>query len=395
MDKKTVRDIDIAGKVVFLRTDFNVPIDDRTGRIMDDSRIQASVPTIQYLLNHNAKVILCSHIGRPKGVFNTRMSLSNVVARISGILGKPVAFTRDCIGPEVEAAVSIMRQGDVLLLENVRFHEEEEANDPGFSRSLAKLAEIYVNDAFGTAHRSHASMVGITHHLPAVAGLLLEKEIDTLGNLLKHPAHPFGTLLGGAKVSDKVALMQNMMHKVDFMLIGGGMAATFLKAKGYEVGRSSYEEDRLPIAESLIKKIDGNGARLMLPVDAIVTDEISENGDYQVVDITQIPKEKKIVDIGPKSIDKYSKELQKCQTVFWNGPMGIYEIPQFSHGTSSMAWILAGIDAATIIGGGSTAEIVINMGLGGKMSFVSTGGGASMSFLSGEKLPGVEALLEK
>jgi len=395
MDKKTVRDIDVAGKRVLLRTDFNVPIDDKTGRIMDDSRIQASVPTIQYLLNHNARVILASHIGRPKGVFDPKMSLSHVVARLSGILGKPVAFTRDCIGPEVEAAVSIMQDGDVLLLENIRFHKEEEANDPVFARQLAKLAEVYVNDAFGTAHRNHVSIVGITRFLPAVAGLLLEKEIDTLGNLLKHPAHPFGTLLGGAKVSDKVALIENMMSKVDFLLIGGGMAATFLKAKGYEIGQSLYEEDRLHVAENLIKKVDGNGARLMLPVDVIVTEDISETGAYQVVNINQIPKDKKIVDIGPKTIDKFSKELQKCQTVFWNGPMGIYEIAQYSHGTSSMAWILAGIDATTIIGGGSTAELVINMGLAGRMSFVSTGGGASMSFLSGEKLPGVEALLDK
>jgi phosphoglycerate kinase len=395
MDKKTVRDIELAGKRVFLRTDFNVPLDDKTGKILDDSRIQASVPTIQYLINHQAKVILCSHIDRPKGVYNPKMSLNHVVTRLSGILGIPIAFTRDCVGREVETAVSLMKNGDVLLLENVRFHIEEENDDPNFSKALARLADVYVDDAFGTAHRSHASMVGITKYLPSVAGLLLEKELNTLGGLLKHPAHPFGTLLGGAKVSDKVALMQNIMDKVVFLLVGGGMAATFLKAQGYEIGESLYEPDRLDVAQSLIKKVDGNGVRLILPVDAIVTDDISDKGAYQVVDIARIPKDKKIVDIGPLTIDKFSKELQKCQTVFWNGPMGIYEIPQFSHGTNSIAWILAGIDAATIIGGGSTAEIVINMGLGGKMSFVSTGGGASMSFLSGEKLPAVEALLDK
>jgi len=395
MDKKTVRDIDVSGKRVLLRTDFNVPLDEKTGRILDDSRIQASVPTIQYLLNHQAKVILCSHIGRPKGVYDPKLSLSHVVARLSGILGQPVAFTRDCIGPEVETVINLMRNGDVLLLENLRFHAEEEKGDAFFARALAKLADVYVDDAFGTAHRNHVSVVGITKYLPAVAGLLLEKELNTLGGLLKHPAHPFGTLLGGAKVSDKVALMQNMLDKVDFLLVGGGMAATFLKVRGFEIGQSLYEEDRLETAKALMKKVDGNGVRLMLPLDAIVTDDVSESGAYQVVDVSQIPKDKKIVDIGPKTIDKFSKELQKCQTVFWNGPMGVYEIPQFSHGTSSMAWILAGIDAATIIGGGSTAEIVINMGLAGKMSFVSTGGGASMSFLSGEKLPAVEALMDK
>ncbi len=395
MDKKTVRDIDVSGKRVLLRTDFNVPLDEKTGRILDDSRIRASIPTIQYLINHQAKVILCSHIGRPKGVYDPSMSLSHVVARLTGILGQPVTFTRDCIGPEVENTVNQMQNGDVVLLENVRFHVEEEKDDPVFARALAKLAEIYVDDAFGTAHRNHVSMVAITHYLPAVAGLLLEKELNTLGGLLKHPAHPFGTLLGGAKVSDKVALMKNMLDKVDFLLVGGAMAATFLKAQGIEIGQSLYEEDRLGTARELIKKVEGNGVRLILPVDAIVTDNASDTGAYDVANINQIPQDKKIVDIGPKTIDKFSKELQKCQTVFWNGPMGIYEIPQFSHGTSSMAWILAGIDAATIIGGGSTAEIVINMGLAGKMSFVSTGGGASMSFLSGEKLPAVEALLDK
>lgn len=395
MDKKSVRDIDVNGKRVLVRVDFNVPIDENTGVIMDDSRIQASLPTIQYLINHHAKVILCSHLGRPKGKPENKFSLKPVVPRIAGMLGKSVGFTTDCIGAQTERAINVMKDGDVLLLENVRFHPEEEKDDPDFARALAKLADIYVDDAFGTAHRNHVSIVGITKYLPAVAGLLLEKELATLGGLLKHPAHPFGTLLGGAKVSDKVALMENMLDKVDVLLVGGGMAATFLKARGYEIGQSLFEEDRLETAMSLIKKVTGNGVHLFLPVDVIVTDEVSDKGTYQVVSIENVPRDRKIVDIGPKTVEKFGEELGKCRTVFWNGPMGVYEIPQFAGGSEAMAKLLANLKASTIIGGGSTAEMVINMGLAGKMTFVSTGGGASMSFLSGEKLPGVEALLNK
>jgi phosphoglycerate kinase len=395
MEKKTVRDIDVSGKRVLVRVDFNVPIDDSTGEIMDDSRIQASLPTIQYLVNHQAKVVLCSHLGRPKGKPDIKFSLKPVVPRVSGMLGKSVTFMEDCIGLDTERAVNAMKNGDVLLLENVRFHPEEEKDDPAFARALSKLADIYVDDAFGTAHRNHVSIVGITQYLPAVAGLLLEKELATLGGLLKSPRHPFGTLLGGAKVSDKVALMENMLDKVDFMLVGGGMAATFLKAKNYEIGLSLFEEDRLAIATSLMNRVDGNGVRLLLPVDAVVTNEVSDKGTCQVVPIESIPADRKIVDIGPRTVERFGEELRKCRTVFWNGPMGVYEIPQFAKGTETMAKLLANIKASTIIGGGSTAELVINMGLAGKMTFVSTGGGASMSYLGGEKLPGVEALLNK
>lgn len=395
MEKKTVRDIEVSGKRVLVRVDFNVPIDEKTGRIMDDSRIHASIPTVQYLVNHGARAILCSHLGRPKGKPEAKYSLKPVVPRLSGMLGKPVAFASDCIGPEAEKAVAKLKNGEVLLLENVRFHAEEETGDDGFARALSKLADAYVDDAFGTAHRDHVSIVGVAKYLPAVAGLLLEKELATLGGLLEHPQHPFAALLGGAKVSDKVALMQNMLGKLDCLIIGGGMAATFLKAHGYGIGLSMFEEDRLEVASDMMKKAAGNGARLLLPVDVVVTDDISDKGSYQVVLVDEVPADRKIVDIGPQTVQLFGTELGKCKTIFWNGPVGVYEVPQFAEGTEAMANVIASAKAATIIGGGSTAEFVINLGLAGKMTFVSTGGGASMSFLSGEKMPGVEALLDK
>ena len=395
MEKKTVRDIDVKGKRVFVRVDFNVPIDERTGKILDNSRIVASLPTIQYLIYYGAKVVLCSHLGRPDGQVAEKYSLRPVQSRLAGMLGQAIVFTNDCIGPDVEQAVSWMNNGDVLLMENVRFHVEEEANDPVFARSLAKLADIYVDDAFATAHRKHASIVGITKYMPSVAGLLLEKELATLGSLLKAAEHPFAAILGGAKVSDKVKLMQNIFGKVDMMLVGGGMAATFLKAKGYEIGMSLFEADRVSVALEMEKKAANNGCKLILPVDVIVTDDISDKGSYDVVAIDNVPVNKKIVDIGPQTEKLYQEQLNSCRIVFWNGPMGVHEVAQFSHGTHTMAEFLAELDAKTIIGGGSTAEIVTNMGLAGRMSFVSTGGGASMSFLSGDKMPGVEALLNK
>jgi phosphoglycerate kinase len=383
MEKKTVRDVNVNGKRVLVRVDFNVPIDENTGIIMDDSRIQASLPTIQYLINHQAKVILCSHLGRPKGKPENKFSLKPVVPRVAGMLGKSVGFTAECIGAQTERAINVMKDGDVLLLENVRFHPEEEKDDPDFARALAKLADIYVDDAFGTAHRNHASIVGITKHLPAVAGLLLEKELANLGGILTRPVHPFAALLGGAKISDKVALMENIIGKVDYMLIGGGMAATFLKHEGYEVGQSLIELDSIVTAGMLINKAKVNNVNLILPLDVVITNEVSDKGTFATIPVDKVPKDKKIVDIGQKTVELFTTALKKCKTVFWNGPMGVYEIPQFAGGSEA------------IIGGGSTAEMVINMGLAGKMTFVSTGGGASMSFLSGEKLPGVEALLNK
>ena len=395
MEKKSVRDVDVKGKRVLVRVDFNVPFDEKTGEITDASRIKASLPTIRYLVDHQAKVILCSHLGRPDGKPVSKFSLKQVVAKASEIIGKAVGFASDCIGPEAERAVKAMKNGGILLLENVRFHMEEEKNDPDFARALSKLADIFVQDAFGTAHRKHASIVGITRYMPAVAGLLLEKEIITLGGLITNPDHPFGALLGGAKVSDKIALMENILDKVDVLLVGGGMAATFLKAKGYEIGQSLFEDDRVETTRTLVSKAAARNTRLVLPVDVVVTNEASEKGSRQIVPVDKIPKDQKLVDIGPKTIETFKAELEKCCTVFWNGPMGIYEIAQFAQGTETMVKLLAGLKASTIIGGGSTAEIVTNMGLAGKMTFVSTGGGASMSFLSGEKLPGVESLLNK
>jgi phosphoglycerate kinase len=396
MDKLTIRDIDVKDKRVLVRVDFNVPMNEDTGVITDDSRIRASLPTIQYLVDHKAKVILCSHLGRPKGAPEDKFRLAPVAKRLSELIGKPVAITRDCVGPEAESAAKALKSGDILLLENLRFHTEEEKNGPDFSKALASLADIYVNDAFGTAHRAHASIVGVTKYLqPAVAGFLLEKELVHLGGILTNPVHPFAALLGGAKVSDKVALIENIISKVDFILVGGGMAATFLKSESYEVGQSLIEADRIVTAADLINKTKANKVSLVLPLDVVITNDISEKGLYQVVDVDKVPKDMKIVDIGPKTVESFTTTLKKCKTVFWNGPMGVYEIPQFAKGSVSIAQLLAGLKASTVIGGGSTADMVYDMKLADKMTFVSTGGGASMSFLSGEVLPGVEALTNK
>ena len=396
MEKLTIKDIDVKDKRVLVRVDFNVPMNEDTGVITDDSRIRASLPTIQYLIDHKAKVILCSHLGRPKGAPEDKFRLAPVAKRLSELIGKPVATTRDCIGPEAEAAAKSLKSGEILLLENLRFHAEEEKNGPDFSKALASLAEIYVNDAFGTAHRAHASIVGVTKYLqPAVAGFLLEKELVHLGGILTNPVHPFAALLGGAKVSDKVALIQNIISKVDFILVGGGMAATFLKSEGFEVGLSLIEADRIQTGADLIKKAKQNNVNLILPQDVVITNDVSDKGTYQVVAFDKVPKDMKIVDIGPLTVESFTATLKQCKTVFWNGPMGVYEIAQFARGSIAMAELLAGLKASTVIGGGSTADMVYDMKLAEKMTFVSTGGGASMSFLSGEVLPGVEALSNK
>ena len=395
MDKMTVRDIEVSDKRVLVRVDFNVPLDGETGVIADDSRIRAVLPTIKYLIDRGAKVILCSHLGRPKGKVVDKLRLAVVAQHLSQILGQQVGFTKDCIGSDVEKVIEKSKNGDILLLENVRFHPEEERNEASFAQALARLADIYVNDAFGTAHRNHASIVGVTEYLPAVAGLLLEKEIKALGSIIENPAYPFATLLGGAKISDKVGMIENIIGKVDYILIGGGMAATFLKAKSYEVGLSLVEQEMLDLAAKLREDIAKRGRRLLLPVDVVVADRLNTKAKINTVSIESIPPHLRIVDIGPQTIKNFSRELQRCKTVFWNGPMGIYEIPQFAKGTQAMAELLASLDATTVIGGGSTAEVVIEMGLADKMTFISTGGGASLKFLAGKALPGVEALLDK
>jgi len=395
MDKKTIRDIDVSGKRVLVRVDFNVPLDEKTGKITDDSRIRATLPTIEYLIDRGARVILASHLGRPEGKVVDKLRLTVVAQRLSQILGKQVGVTKNCIGSETKKSVASLKSSDVLFLENLRFHSAEERDSAVFARALANLADIYVNDAFGTSHRSHASIVRVTEYLPSVAGLLLEKELKTLGSILENPAHPFGGLLGGAKVSDKVGMLENILNRVDSLLIGGGMAATFLKAKSYEVGLSLIEADRLDTAVGLMEKASRNGVRLLLPVDVIVADGLDAEAKVKVVSIENIPPGLRIVDIGPQTIKNFSEELRKCKTIFWNGPMGIYEKPQFAKGTKAMARLLAGLDATTIIGGGSTAEVVIEMKLADRMTFVSTGGGATLRFLSGKTLPGVETLLDK
>ena len=395
MNKMTVKDIDVDDKRVLVRVDFNVPLDVITGAITDASRIQAALPTINYLIDHGAKVIICSHLGRPRGKVVEKLRLATVGQRLSQILGRQVTITRDSVGPVAEKAVEKLKNGDVLLLENVRFHHEEESNDASFAQALARLADIYINDAFGAAHRSHASIVGVAKYLPAVAGLLLEKEIKTLGGILENPAHPFAALLGGAKVSDKISMLENIRDEVDSLLISGGMAATLLKAKSYEVGLSLVEEDKLDFAVRLMDDIARQGAHLLLPVDVVIADSPSAGAEVKVASIEDIPPDLRIVDIGPLTISNFSQELERCKTVFWNGPMGIHEIPQFAGGTKAMAKLLASLKAKTVIGGGSTSEVVTDMKLADKMTFVSTGGGASLRFMGGKTLPGVGVLMYK
>jgi phosphoglycerate kinase len=395
MPKKTVEDIDVKGKRVLLRVDFNVPLNMNTGAISDDSRIRASLPTIKYLVDHKAKVIICSHLGRPEGKVVENLRMAPAAQRLSQLMGLPVSTASDCIGREVEGKVRKLKEGDILVLENLRFHPEEEADDAGFAGKLARLGDIYVDDTFSTAHRVHASIVGVAKYLPAVAGFLMRKELNVMENLLHNPERPWACLIGGAKVSDKIELLQNMLKKVDMLLVGGGMAATFLKTQGYEVGRSLVEDDKLDLAKKLLQEAKEWKVPFLLPVDAVVAGEIKAGAPTKVVPITNIPAGSHIVDIGPESIELFQNELRKCRTVMWNGPVGIYEMPQFAQGTRSIASFLSTLDATTIIGGGSSAEVVEEMGLTDKMTHVSTGGGASLKFLEGVTLPGVEVLLDK
>jgi phosphoglycerate kinase len=395
MPKKTIEGIDVESKRVLLRVDFNVPLNRDTGAISDDSRIRASLPTIKYLVDHRAKTIVCSHLGRPKGKVVEDLRMLPIAQRLSQFLGLPVGTASDCVGTEAESKAGALKEGEVLVLENLRFHPEEEENDDGFARKLASLADIYVNDAFGTAHRAHASTVGVAKYLPAVAGFLMDRELRAMEKLLHDPERPWGCIVGGAKVSDKIGLLQNMLKKVDTMLVGGGMAATFLKAQGYEVGRSLVEDDKLDLARKLLQEARDLKVPFLLPVDVLVAGEIKAGASARVVPTTDIPVSSHIVDIGPRSIKLFQDELAKCRTVMWNGPVGIYEVSEFAHGTQAIASFLSTLGATTVIGGGSSAEVVQEMGLADKMTHVSTGGGATLRFLEGAALPGVKVLLDK
>jgi len=392
--KKSIKDINVSGKRVLVRVDFNVPLDPKTRAIADDIRIRESLPTIKYLIDKKAKVILCSHLGRPKGR-DKDSSLAPVAQRLSQLLGRDVAMADDCIGPEVEKQAAALKEGQVLLLENLRYHAEEEKNDPAFARSLARLADVFVNDAFGTAHRAHASTEGVSRYLPAVAGFLIQKELDVMGKALDNPDRPFAAVLGGAKISDKIAMLENILAKVDCLLVAGGMAATFLKAMKHETGKSLVENDKVDTAQQLMQKAAARKIRLLLPQDVVVADKFEAGAINRVVSVDKVPAGWYIMDIGPKTIDSFGAELRKSRTIIWNGPLGVFEFPEFRKGTESIASVLAGVKATTIIGGGSTAEAVQEMGLADKMTHVSTGGGASLTFLEGKPMPAIVALLDK
>ncbi len=389
-NKKTIRDIDVKGKRVLVRVDYNVPIKD--GAVGDDTRIRAAMPTLQYLLDHGAAVILCSHLGRPKDGPDPKYSLKPVAAHLSKLLGKPVAFAEDCIGPKAEAAAKALKPGEVLLLENTRFHPEEEKNDPGMSKQLAALAEIYVNDAFGSAHRAHASTEGVAKHLPAVAGFLMEKEIQYLGAAVADPAKPFIAILGGAKISDKIGVIKNLLGKADAVLIGGGMANTFFKAQGYPVADSLVEDEALDTAKEIVKMA---GTKLRLPVDVVIGDKFDAGAAHKVMPTGPIPDGWRILDIGPESVAAYAKVIKGAKTVVWNGPMGVFEFPEFAKGTFEVAKAVAGSGAVSIIGGGESVAAIQQSGLAGKITHISTGGGASLEMLEGLTLPGVAALQDK
>jgi phosphoglycerate kinase len=390
MNKKTIRDIDVTGKRVLVRVDFNVPLSE--GAVSDDTRIRAALPTIQYLLDRGAAVILCSHLGRPKDKVVDELRMDPVAQRLAKLLDRPVTKLDDCIGPEVEAAALAAKPGDLILLENTRFHPEETKNDPAFATKLAALADLYVNDAFGTAHRAHASSEGVAHHLPAVAGLLMEKELEFLGSALASPRRPFVAILGGAKISDKIGVIENLLGQVDALLIGGGMANTFLMADGYDVAESLVETGSLDVARDLIA---GAGNKLVLPVDVTVADRFEADAFSQVVSVAGVPPRWRILDIGPRTLELFQERLAGAKTVIWNGPMGVFEFPKFAVGTAAVARMLAALpDATTIIGGGDSIAAVKGAGLDDKMSHISTGGGASLEFLEGKTLPGVAALLD-
>lgn len=391
MKKKTVQDLDASGRKILVRVDFNVPQDD-TGAIMDDTRIRAALPTIRLLRERGGKVILVSHLGRPKGKVAEKYRMDPVAKRLSELLGVAVTKVNDCIGPEVEQAVAGMQPGDIVMLENVRFYAEEEANDPGFAKKLAGLADLFVNDAFGTAHRAHASTEGVAKVLPGVAGLLMQKEIEIMGKALEDPARPFVAVLGGAKVSDKIGVIKNLLTKVDVLLIGGGMAYTFLKARGLEIGKSLLDNEKVDLARELMQQAAQKGVKMLLTEDVVVAKEFSADTEYKTVKVSQIPADWQGVDIGPDTIKQFSDEIAKAKTLIWNGPMGVFEIIPFDNGTRAIAEAIAKCNGTTIIGGGDSAAAVEQMGFAEKITHVSTGGGASLEFLEGIELPGVRVL---
>ncbi len=393
LGKKTVEDINVAGKTCLVRCDFNVPV--KEGVITDDKRIREALKTIKYLKENGAKVILCSHMGRPKGEFNMKYSLVPVQKRLEELLGCPVVMANDVIGEDAKAKAAALKDGELMLLENLRFHKEEEKNAPEFAKELASMAEIYVNDAFGTAHRAHASTAGVADYLPAVCGYLIQKEIEIMGTALENPKRPFVAILGGAKVSDKIGVIENLIDKVDTLVIGGGMAYTFFKAKGYEVGKSICEEDKVELAKELMAKAEAKGVNFLLPVDTVVGDDFKEDCNFKTVDSKEIPAEWQGLDIGEKSRELFNDAIVNAGTVVWNGPMGVFEMPEFAKGTKAVAKSVAESGAISIIGGGDSAAAVEQLGYADKMTHISTGGGASLEFLEGLELPGIAALNDK
>ena len=394
-NKKTVYDVDVKGRKVLLRCDFNVPQNKETGEITSDKRIVAALPTIRYLLDQGAAVIACSHLGKPKGEWKEKLSLAPVARRLSELLGREVIFARDVIGEDAKAKASALKGGEIMLLENLRFHIEEEKNDPAFARELASMAELYVSDAFGTVHRAHASTVGVAAFLPAVSGLLVARELDVMGKALDDPRRPFVAVLGGAKVSDKIGVINNLLEKADTIIIGGGMAYTFIKAQGGEIGKSLLEADKTDYALEMIEKAKSKGVKLLLPTDTIAAKEFSADAEPVTVDSMKIPADMMGMDIGPETSKAFCAAVKGAGTIVWNGPMGVFEFPAFANGTKAMARALAESGAVTIIGGGDSAAAAEQLGFADKITHISTGGGASLEFLEGRELPGVACLLDQ
>jgi len=393
LNKKTMKDIDVKGKRVFVRVDFNVPMAD--GAITDETRIRAAIPTIEYLVEQGAKVILASHLGRPKGEVKEDMRLTAVGVRLAELMGKPVAKLNESIGQEVEEAVANMQNGDIILLENVRFHAGEEKNDVALAEQFAKLADVYVNDAFGAAHRAHASTEGIAKHVPAVSGFLMQKELDVLGKALSKPERPFTAIIGGAKVKDKIGVIESLLEKVDHLIIGGGLSFTFIKAQGYDIGKSLLEEDKIDLAKSFIEKAKEKGVQLHMPIDAVVANEFSKDAETQIVDVDAIPSDWMGLDIGPKTAAKYAEVIKDSKLIIWNGPMGVFEMDKFANGTKTVAEAMATTSGYTVIGGGDSAAAVEKFEVADKMDHISTGGGASLELMEGKELPGIVALNDK